>query len=66
MKLVFLQSQVLFNLIAWRISKAAQNATVVLTGFIGFLTMHTPMKLRRSLIRAGKRFNRMAKRARQK
>jgi hypothetical protein len=49
MKLTRLQSQILFNLIAWRISKAAQNTTVVLTGLIGFLTMHTPMKLRRKL-----------------
>jgi hypothetical protein len=48
-KCAALQSQILLNLIAWPVSKAAQYATVVFTGFIGFFTMNTPVKLRRSL-----------------
>jgi hypothetical protein len=44
-----LQSQILLNLIAWPISEAAQDATVIFTGFIGLFTMHTLVKLRSSL-----------------
>jgi hypothetical protein len=43
-----LQGQILLNLIAGHISIAAQYATVIFTGFIGFFTMHTLVKLRRS------------------